>query len=194
MAERALTEAEAVVLEAVRKGDYEAAARILFREAFRPLYELVAENAKRIAELTESVKKLLGEVARLRGRDVEYRVGLMLKDWFRRHAPDYEVFMWSGAGGDVLIEGRGVLAAIDIAITPKLEDVRQLKDGIGAVKSAWGRKPDILIIYSQSGLIPVEVAEQAHKMGVRVVRGPMEVKKLMDELAERAASSSPEPL
>ena len=191
MAEEALARAEAVVLEAVRKGDYEAAARILFREAFKPLYELVAENAKRIAELTEDVRRLLGETARLRGRDVEYRVGLMLKDWFRRHAPDYEVFMWSGAGGDVIIEGRGVLAAVDIAITPKLEDVRRLKDGVGAVKSAWGRKPDILIIYSQSGLIPVEVAEQAHKMGVRIVKGPVEVKKLMDELAKRATNSSP---
>jgi len=143
------------------------------------LAEKVLENSEKISKLSERVDRLLGD-----GGDVGLKVGLMLKDWFRRHAPEYEVFMWGGAGGDVLIEGRRVLAAVDIAVVPKVEDVRQLKDGVGAVEEGWGKRPDLLIVYSQSGVVREDVARYAGELGVFVVRRPADVKRLMDEASK----------
>lgn len=57
----------------------------------------------------------------------------MLQEWSRKHAPEYEVFIWDGAGADLLVEGKGVLASIEITIKPKAEDIRQVKSGVGAV-------------------------------------------------------------
>jgi hypothetical protein len=214
--EEALKKAEDVVLEAIRRGKYEEAGRIVFRDVFKPLLDLIfhierevdrnTENIARLTEkvdknteniakltekvdkntenidkLTENVKKLLGETGRLRGRDVEFRTGLMFQGWFRKNAPDYEVFIWDGTGADILIEGRGILASIDIAIKPKIEDVRQLKNGIGVIEENWGRKPDLLIIYSRSGIIPKRVAGFADRMGVKIVRKPAEIRKILDE-------------
>jgi len=211
-----LKKAEDVVLEAIRRGNFEEAGRIVFRDVFKPLLDLIfhierevdrnTENIARLTEkvdknteniakltekvdkntenidkLTENVKKLLGETGRLRGRDVEFRTGLMLQGWFRKNAPDYEVFIWDGTGADILIEGRGILASIDIAIKPKIEDVRQLKNGIGVIEENWGRKPDLLIIYSRSGIIPKKVADFADRMGVKIVRKPAEIRKILDE-------------
>jgi hypothetical protein len=216
MMEEALKKAEDVVLEAIRRGKYEEAGKIVFRDVFKPLLDLIfhiekevdknTENIARLTEkvdknteniakltekvdrntenidkLTENVKKLLGETGRLRGRDVEFRTGLMLQGWFRKNAPDYEVFIWDGTGADILIEGRGILASIDIAIKPKIEDVRQLKNGIGVIEENWGRKPDLLIIYSRSGIIPKRVADFADRMGVKIVRKPAEIRKILDE-------------
>ncbi|MGC9104483.1 MAG: hypothetical protein ACP5JF_06810 [Candidatus Methanodesulfokora sp.] len=188
--EEAFKEAENVVLETIRRGKYEEAARIAFREVFKPLFDLVHQiaekvdrNTENINKLTKNVNKLLGETGRLRGRDVEFRTGLMLQGWFRRYAPEYEVFMWDGTGADVIVEGRGVLASVEIAIKPKKEDVEQLKRGIGAIMENWGRKPDLLILYSRSGVIPERVARFAAKMGVKIARKPIEVKKMLDEIA-----------
>lgn len=199
--EEALKKAEDVVLEAIRRGKYEEAGRIVFRDVFKPLLDLIfhiereidrnTENIAKLTEkvdkstenidkLTENVKRLLGETGRLRGRDVEFRTGLMLQGWFRKNAPDYEVFIWDGAGADIVIEGRGILASIDIAIKPKIEDVRQLKDGIGVIEEDWGRKPDLLIIYSRSGIIPKRVADFADRMGVKIVRRPAEIRKILE--------------
>jgi vacuolar-type H+-ATPase subunit I/STV1 len=128
MMEEALKKAEDVVLEAIRRGKYEEAGRIVFRDVFKPLLDLIShiereidrnteniaeltekveKNTENIDKLTENVKRLLGETGKLRERDVEFRTGLMLQGWFRKNAPDYEVFIWDGAGADVLIEGRG---------------------------------------------------------------------------------------
>jgi seryl-tRNA synthetase len=216
MMEEALKKAEDVVLEAIRRGKYEEAGKIVFRDVFKPLLDLIfhiekevdrnTENIARLTEkvdknteniakltekvdkntenidkLTENVKKLLGETGRLRGRDVEFRTGLMLQGWFRKNAPDYEVFIWDGTEADILIEGRGILASIDIAIKPKIEDVRQLKNGIGVIEENWGKKPDLLIIYSRSGIIPRKVADLADRMGVKIVRKPAEIRKILDE-------------
>jgi len=145
--EEKLKKVEDIVLDAIRKGEHEKATRIAFEEIFRPLFDLIAKieeniasltekvdkNTENIAKLTENVDKLLGETGRLRGRDVELRTGLMLQEWFRRHAPEYEVFIWDGAGADLLVEGKGVLASIEITIKPKAEDIRQVKSGVGAV-------------------------------------------------------------
>jgi hypothetical protein len=142
-------------------------------------------NSK-IAQLFISKKRadllcaLLGETGRLRGRDIELRTGLMLQEWFRRHAPEYEVFIWDGAGADLLVEGKGVLASIEITIKPKAEDIRQIKSGVGAVMDDWGRKPDLLIVYSRSGVIPKKVAEIAEKMGVKLARRPADIKRMLD--------------
>jgi predicted house-cleaning noncanonical NTP pyrophosphatase (MazG superfamily) len=192
--EEKLKKVEDIVLDAIRKGEHEKAARIAFEEIFRPLFDLIAKieeniasltekvdkNTENIAKLTENVDKLLGETGRLRGRDVELRTGLMLQEWFRRHAPEYEVFIWDGAGADLLVEGKGVLASIEITIKPKAEDIRQIKSGVGAVMDDWGRKPDLLIVYSRSGVIPKKVAEIAEKMGVKLARRPADIKRMLD--------------
>ena len=150
-------------------------------ENIAKLMEKVDKNTENIDKLTENVKKLLGETGRLRGRDVKFRTGLMFQGWFKKNAPDYEVFIWDGTGADILIEGRCILASIDIAIKPKIEDVRQLKNGIGVIEDNWGRKPDLLIIYSRSGIIPKRVADFADMMGVKIVRKPAEIRKILDE-------------
>jgi len=136
-----------------------------------------------IERLSESVRRLTGEVGRLKGWKVEIKVARMLADWFKRRAPDYDVIWWAGPGADVLIEGKGILAAVDIAATPKVEDVHQLKQGVGAIRTAWGRRPDPLIIYSHSGVVPDDVAELAKREGVRLARGPRELKAILDEAA-----------
>jgi len=127
------------------------------------LTEKADKNTENIANPTENVNKILKETERLRGRDVELRTVLMLREWFRRHAPEYEVFMWDGTGADLLVEGKGVLASIEITIKPKAEDIREIKSGIGAIMDDWGRKPDLLIVYSRFGIIPKKVAEIAEK-------------------------------
>ena len=81
-----------------------------------------------------------------------------------------------------MIEGCGVLAAVDVVVKPG--DVDQLKKGMGAIKTRWGRKPDLLVIYSQSGVVPKDVARYAAERGVRIVRRPGELRELLDRLAE----------
>lgn len=194
--EAALKRAGDLLNELIRQGDYGGAVSLLFKEAFKPLFRLVADNAKSISDLRASLEaereiraredaRLSGAIGELRGRLAELTVRAFLRDWFRRHAPEYEVIYWDGMGADILIEGRGVLAAIDIAITPKEEDVEQLKVGAGAIAEKWGKRPDLLAVYSQSGVIPPKVVELAEKKGIFVLRSPRRLKELLDGLAER---------
>jgi len=44
----------------------------------------------------------------------------------------------------------------------------------------WGRKPDLLIVYSRSGVIPKRVAKIAEKMGVKLTRRPADIKRMLD--------------
>jgi len=153
--------------------------------------------AKNVDKLTADVRKLGEKVARLReaatgdgeaARELRdwvtvERVTIRFEAWFRAKAPEYEVLRWSKAGVDLLIEGKGILAAVKITDVPYLEAVDKIKDGAGAVEEAWGREPDVLIVWSESGVVPEEVADYAAKRGVKVVKGEWELKRLLDEVA-----------
>ncbi len=86
-------------------------------------------------------------------------------------------------GADVLIEGKGILAAVEITTVPYREAVDKVKNSIGAIKEAWGREPDVLIIWSESGMVPPEVADYAAKRGVEVVKGERGLKRLLGSVA-----------
>jgi len=169
-------------------------------ESVRDLHESVGRLAESMMEQRENVDKLTvnveelrrslelearmrrSEVGGLRGEVVELRVIRGLADWFEEHAPEYKVRSWPmRRGPDIIVEGRGVLAAVEATVRPKAEDVEQLIPGAGVVKLEWGRKPDLLVIYSYSGEVPGDVAEYAAERGVKIVRGPRELKKLLDE-------------
>ena len=140
-------------------------------------------------ELREDIRKLTIDVEALRrGLKPEAqmrRSGVRgLTDWFGKHAPGYKVYDWPmRREPDIIIEGRGVLAAMEATVRPKVKDVNQLIAGAGIVKLEWGRKPDLLVIYSYSGEVREDVAEYAVKKGVKIARGPRELKKLLDEIA-----------
>ena len=148
------------------------------------------ENAEQIAEISREISSLIGEVRRIDGMVTEFRVGSMIRSWFREQAPEYTVALWEGLGADLVISGRGVLAPVDIAVKPKFEDVEQLKRGIGAVMDAYGRRPDLLVIYSASGEMPPDVVEYARRRGVHVVRGMWRLKQLLDRVAEAKDEAS----
>ena len=143
--------------------------------------EVDARLAARMEQLSDAVSRLVGETGRLKGWEVEIKVARMLVDWFKRRAPEYDVIWWAGPGADLLIQREGLMAAVDITAVPKKEDVWQLKRGMGAVKAAWERAPDVLIIYSHSGLVPEDVAELAAQAGVKIARAPGELKAILDE-------------
>ncbi|HDJ26628.1 MAG TPA: hypothetical protein ENF34_04865 [Candidatus Bathyarchaeota archaeon] len=160
----------------------------------RNIEEVDARLGRRIGELTEGLERevelrrsLEGRVGRLEGLLVERSVADRLASWLARKAPEYTVIRWFKTGADVLVEGRGILAAVEITIRPHPEDVEQLKVGAGAVKSAWGKVPDLLVLWSESGVVPEGVAELARKAGVRIVRTPVELKAALDEAASRTA-------
>ncbi len=200
--DEALENAEKVILEAIKNKDYEAAAEIAFKRLFQPIYETLEMNSKQIAKnseqidkltekinknseqidkLTKNVNRLVGETGWLRGLVVEQKVYWMLAGWFNWMAPEYELIQWDGLGGDVVIRKNKFLAAVDIAVTPKIEDIVQLKNGMGAIKDLLGKKPDLLIVYSRSGIIPEEVLRYAERQGVKLVRGPRELKEVLDK-------------
>ena len=143
--------------------------------------EVDARLGTRIEQLSEAVSRLVGETGRLKGWEVEIKVARMLVDWFKRRAPEYDVIWWAGPGADLLIRREGLMAAVDITAVPKEEDVWQLKRGVGAVKAAWERAPDVLIVYSHSGVVPEDVAELAARLGVEIARAPGELKAILDE-------------
>jgi len=143
--------------------------------------EVDARLAARMEQLSDAVSRLVGETGRLKGWEVEIKVARMLVDWFKRRAPEYDVIWWAGPGADLLIQREGLMAAVDITAVPKEEDVWQLKRGIGAVKAAWERTPDVLIIYSHSGVVPEDVAELAAQAGVEIARAPGELKAILDK-------------
>jgi len=143
--------------------------------------EVDARLGARMEQLSDAVSRLAGETGRLKGWEVEIKVARMLVDWFKRRAPEYDVVWWAGPGADLLIQGEEIMAAVDITAVPKEEDVWQLKRGIGAVKTAWGKAPDVLVIYSHSGVIPEDVAELAEQLDVKIVRGPKELKDILDQ-------------
>jgi len=152
--------------------------------------EAIGELTKNVAELTEDVRELTRNVARHEGAVREFRgwraernVADSLEAWLRRRAPEYEVIRWFKTGVDVLIEGKGVFAAVEITTVPYKEAVDKVKNAIGVIKEAWGREPDVLIIWSESGVVPPEVAEYAAEKGVEVVKGEWELKRLLDEVA-----------
>ena len=173
------------------------------RENMDELVKSIREQRENIDRLTKNVDKLTEDVEALRrgleleahmrrsdvgavrGEVVELRVIRGLTDWFKEHAPEYEVHGWPmRRGPDLVVEGKGVLAAVEATVRPKAEDVDQLIAGAGIVKLEWGRKPDLLVIYSYSGEVPEEVAEYATEKGVKIARGPRQLKKLLDEVAK----------
>ena len=244
---QALTRARDVVVELVRQGKLEEAAKLTLdaiREALAPLAVSVAELTEDVANLRESVAELMGDVADLRegvskltenvnflvedtrrlheevgrlvrsvselresvadlkemvvrhegrikglrGLLVERNVADSLESWLSRKAPEYRVIKWFRTGADVLIEGRGLLAAVEKTTVPYLEAVDRLKRGVGAIKEAWGREPDLLVIWSDSGVVPPEVAEFAAERGVHIVRGHRQLKELLDRVAKASES------
>jgi len=166
------------------------------RESIDRLTADVKELAEDIGKLTADVEELRrgleleahmrrSEVGGLRGEVVELRVIRGLADWFEEHAPEYKVRGWPmRRGPDLLVEGKDVLAAVEATVRPKVEDVEQLIAGAGVVKLEWGRKPDLFVIYSYSGEVPEDVAEYAVERGVKVVRGPRELRGLLDEVVK----------
>ena len=70
---------------------------------------------------------------------------------------------------------------------PDLEDIEQPKVGVGALENAWGRRPSLLVIWSESGLVPEHVVREADRLGIRIARGPGELKALLDEVASGGA-------
>jgi len=143
----------------------------------------VRKLGEKVASLKEAATED-GEAAReLRDWITVERVTIRFEAWFRAKAPEYEVIRWFKAGVDLLIEGKGILAAVEITDVPYLEAVDKIKSGTGAVEEAWGREPDVLIIWSESGVAPPEVAEYAAKRGVEVVKGERELKRLLDSVA-----------
>ena len=204
--EEAVAQAGAVAVKAARQGRFDVALETVFgvlREVLAPLVESVKELRENIdrltrnvdkltadvGELTKNVDKLAESVARhegaireLRGWRTERDVADRLEAWFMRKAPEYEIIRWFKIGADLLIEGKGILAAVEITTVPYKEAVDKVKGGVGAIKEAWGREPDLLIIWSESGVIPKGVAEYAAKRGVRIIRGLRELKRLLDEV------------
>ena len=55
---------------------------------------------------------------------------------------------------------------------------------MGAIKEAWGREPDLLVIWFNSDMVPPEVAEYAAERGVEVVKAHRQPKELLDRAAE----------
>ena len=160
-------------------------------EDSRRLHEEVERLAKSVSELRESVADLKemvvkheGGIRELRGLLVERSAADSLEAWFSRRAPEYKVIRCFRTGADVLIEGRGLLAAVEITTVPYLEAVDRVKRGVGAVKEAWGREPDLLVVWSDSGVVPPEVAEYAAERGVEVVKGHRRLRELLDRAAE----------
>ena len=217
-ARRALKEAKETIALMVERGDYGAAIEALATtvdkafsrlgealvESVRDLRESVGRLAESVDKLTEDVTKLgesvadlrdivarhEGAIRELRGWRTERDVADRLEAWFKRKAPEYEIIKWFKMGADVLIEGKGILVAVEITTVPYREAVDRVKNGVGAVKNAWGREPDVLVIWSESGVVPEEVAEHAAERGVRVVRGVRELRALLDEVA-KAKKTSP---
>ncbi|RLI39869.1 hypothetical protein DRO60_00060 [Candidatus Bathyarchaeota archaeon] len=141
-----------------------------------------------MAKLTEDLKETGGKheggIRELRSLLVERSVADSLEVWFSRRAPEYKVVRWLRTGADVLIEGHGILAAVEITTVPYLEAVDRVKRGVGAIKEAWGREPDWLVVWSDSGVVPPEVAEYAAERGVEVVKGARQLKELLDSTAK----------
>jgi len=210
-ARRALKEARETMALMVERGEYGAAIEALAAtvdKAFSRLGEALVESVGRLAEsvdkLTEDVAKLgesvadlrdivarhEGAIRELRGWRTERDVADRLEAWFKRKAPEYEVIKWFKMGADVLIEGRGVLAAVEITTVPYREAVDRVKNGIGAIKEAWGREPDVLVIWSESGVVPEDVAKYAAEREVSIARGPRELRALLDEVAEAKEKAS----
>lgn len=206
---RALKGARETIVMMIERGEYGAAIETLaatIDKAFSRLGEALVESMRELREdihrLTKNIDKLAmdvealrkgleleahmrrSEVGGLRGEVVELRIIKGLTDWFRKHAPEYEVYDWPmRRGPDLLVEGKGILAAVEATVRPKVEDVDQLIAGAGVVKLEWGYKPHLLVIYSYSGEVPKDVAEYAAERGVRIVQGPRELKELLDEAA-----------
>jgi len=175
---RERTEGLATSIDALRGKTEELA------KAAGELHESVVELRKSLEEEKRKLRQRLeGRVGRLEGLLVERDVADRLAAWFERKAPEYEVIRWFRTGADVLIEGRGVFAAVEITVRPDLEDKEQLKVSMGALENAWGRWPNLLVVWSESGLVPEHVAREADRAGIRIARGPGELKALLDEVA-----------
>jgi len=174
-----------------RVGELSEEITILAREVRERLGEL-SENVSRLtdaireeARLREALEKgLEGLRADVKGFRSGWYAARRMIAWFSRKAPEYDIIEWFKTGADVLVEGRGILAAVEMTTRPHYDDVEQLKRGVGAVKNAWGRKPDLLVIWPESGVAPEDVARYAAERGVRIVRGPRELRELLDRLAE----------
>ena len=151
-------------------------------ERIARLSEIVERNSIIAAKISMEVDRLVGDIGRWRGWLAESEAIEALREWFRRHDPRYEVIPWRGMGTDALVWGRGLLASVEIAIRPSLKDLRQLKDGIRAVQDSWGRKPDLLVLYSVSGEFEERVIVRADEEGIRLVRSPKELKEVLDLL------------
>ena len=160
--EEAVAQAGAVAVEAAKQGRFDVALEAVFgvlREVLAPLVESVKELRENIDRLTRNVDKLTadvgeltknvdklaegiarheGAIRELRGWRTERDVADRLEAWFMRKAPEYEIIRWFKIGADLLIEGKGILAAVEITTVPYKEAVDKVKGGVGAIKEAWG--------------------------------------------------------
>ena len=174
----------------------------------KALAPTLSDLTKRIREQGRSIDKLTADVEALRKslelevhmrsdvgalerEVVKLRVVNGLASWFKKHGPEYRVYDWPmEKGPDLIIEGKGILTAVEVTVRPKMKDVNRLTAGAGIVKLECGRKPDLLVIYSYSGEVPERAAQYATKRGVKIARGPRELKELLNEAAKAGEGTS----
>jgi len=109
----------------------------------------------------------------------------MLVKWFKEKAPRYRVIPWFSLGTDLLIEGRGLLVGVEIALVPGVEDVEALAEVKKLIEKEWEEKPAALIMYVSSSIVPPDVAELASSKGIRIVKSPEELEQLLDEISSQ---------
>jgi len=171
------------------------------RENLRAIAELRAsiaelktrthENLKAIAELRASLEAEIaarkGEAGRLEGLITHTRLILGLMSWCEAYGLRLEELPARPYRVDAAIEGRRVLALVEIAKTGEEADVRQLLEGARTYERLRGERPNALVLYIYAERPPEELVKACEEQGIIVENSPKRIAARLAELEERWA-------
>ena len=185
--DKALSQAEGAALEIARSGRLDEALRCVFgaiREALRPLVESIRELRTSLEREGELRRALGGDVRRLEGRMVGFGLGERLARWCADYGLKFGSLPRDPFRVDGVVEGRRLLALVQMAKTGTEEDVAQLLAGARIYKERLGEEPNALVLYVYAGRPSEELLRLCEEHGIIVDNSPKRIARRLAELDE----------
>ena len=167
--------------------------------------EAIGELTKNVAELTEDVRELRESVADLRrsleiertqrrdeirglrGEMAHLSFRFTLERICAEHGLSFEPLPPDPYRVDGLIEGKRIVALVEIARTGSERDVEQLVEGARIYEREEGRRPDALVLYIYARRPSEEFVRLCEEHGIIVDSSPRRIARKLAELDRRLA-------
>ncbi len=150
-------------------------------EAQRRTEERLNKLVKVQVEMGKQLNYLMGEFANMRGELIETKVAMDINSYLTRRGYDVFHHFPELPQVDVIVERNDFLAIIEICKKCDMRDLEQVLKGAEILEKTENRRPDLLIIYSYTGLIDEKTKKESEKHGVIIETSTRRLVKIIDQ-------------